>query len=135
MNHYCSEHPPNQGNKVSGRRWVAVGVVVERGVWVLAGWEGIWHPCTCWHQQEVLPYYSCMPFLTPPEHTSLPATPLPPARLPACLQFLVALMKAPGSVVTDLQNKTTHTIDPANLAHRIIQIRSDMAATMVSFPK
>lgn len=63
--------------------------------------------------------------------TSLPAC-LPPPLPP---QFLLGLFKAPSVVVREPSTGVDHTIDPANLAHRVIQIRSDMAHTLVEMPK
>jgi hypothetical protein len=42
-------------------------------------------------------------------------------------KFISELFNAKGTVVTDHQNNTTHNIDPQNLAHRVLQIRIDMA--------
>ena len=42
-------------------------------------------------------------------------------------KFIQGLLNAKGTTVTDHQNKTTHNIDPQNLAHRLLQIRDDMA--------
>lgn len=50
-------------------------------------------------------------------------------------KFLMGLFKAPSTVVRDINTGTDHTIDPANLAHRVIQIRADMAQTLVELPK
>ncbi|PSC71552.1 NAD+ synthase (glutamine-hydrolysing) [Micractinium conductrix] len=50
-------------------------------------------------------------------------------------KFLVGLFKQPSTVVHDASTATDHTIDPANLAHRIIQIRGDMASSLTKFPK
>jgi hypothetical protein len=82
MNHYCSEHPPNQGNKVSGRRWALFGEC-GGGAWTVdvGGVGGYLATCTCWHQREVLPY-SCIAILTPFSHTFPPRFPLRPAPLP-----------------------------------------------------
>lgn len=41
--------------------------------------------------------------------------------------FIVDLFNAKGEVVVDAANKTTHHIDPQNLAHRVLVIRDDMA--------
>jgi hypothetical protein len=38
-------------------------------------------------------------------------------------------------VVRDVSTGTDHTIDPANLAHRVIQIRASMAETLLEMPK
>ncbi|KAI3428239.1 hypothetical protein D9Q98_006619 [Chlorella vulgaris] len=50
-------------------------------------------------------------------------------------KFLLRLFKAPSVVVREVTTGTDHTIDPANLAHRVIQIRADMAQTLVELPK
>lgn len=44
-------------------------------------------------------------------------------------------MRQPSSVVTEQMTGMEHKIEPANLAHRIIQIRADMAHTMAKFPR
>lgn len=50
-------------------------------------------------------------------------------------KFLLGLLRQKATTVLDASTATTHTIDPANLAHRIVQIRSEMASTMLKFPK
>jgi len=42
-------------------------------------------------------------------------------------EFIIDLFNAKGTVVVDPTTKTSHNIDPQNLAHRILLIRSDMA--------
>ncbi|KAL4443759.1 hypothetical protein ABPG75_011496 [Micractinium tetrahymenae] len=54
---------------------------------------------------------------------------------PSESKFLLGLLRQKATTVLDASTATTHTIDPANLAHRIVQIRSEMAATMLKFPK
>ena len=49
-------------------------------------------------------------------------------------QFLLALFKEPAVVVQDVTNNTQHTIDPPNLAHRLIQIRADLSLTLPRMP-
>lgn len=41
--------------------------------------------------------------------------------------FIEELFNVRGTVVKDPVTQTTHSIDPQNLAHRILQIRNDMA--------
>lgn len=50
-------------------------------------------------------------------------------------KFLLEMLRQPSTTVVDATNATSHTIDPANLAHRIVQIRSEMASGMTKFPK
>lgn len=42
-------------------------------------------------------------------------------------KFISELFNAKGTVVTDPNTQTNHSIDPQNLAHRLLQIRDDMA--------
>lgn len=42
-------------------------------------------------------------------------------------EFIENLFNVRGTVVVDPTTNTTHSIDPQNLAHRILQIRNDMA--------
>lgn len=42
-------------------------------------------------------------------------------------KFITELFNAKGVVVMDSANNTSHHIDPQNLAHRLLQIRIDMA--------
>lgn len=50
-------------------------------------------------------------------------------------KFQLELFSQPASEVYDATNATTHKIEPANLAHRIIEIRSSMGQAMAKFPK
>lgn len=91
------------------------------------------------------PPWDCCSRVNParPPHAALPRPPLAhtrrpgpcPSRGPPALQFLLGLLRQKATTVLDAFTATTHTIDPANLAHRIVQIRSEMASTMVRFPK
>lgn len=110
LTNYCSENPPSGSNKVrlgQGRGWGGSRVCSLVGA---------------------LP---CPPPSTFPSTSTSPATP----RAPTPAQFLVGLFKQPSTVVHDASTATDHTIDPANLAHRIIQIRGDMASSLTKFPK
>lgn len=50
--------------------------------------------------------------------------------------FIVELFNARGTTVVDNINQTTHAIDPQNLAHRLLQIRDDMArAATIALPQ
>jgi hypothetical protein len=42
-------------------------------------------------------------------------------------QFIEELFNAKGTIVVEKATGTKHTIDPQNLAHRILMIRNDMA--------
>lgn len=42
-------------------------------------------------------------------------------------KFIQELFNAKGTVVTDPNTQLSHNIDPQNLAHRVLQIRDDMA--------
>ena len=42
-------------------------------------------------------------------------------------KFIIELFNAKGTVITDVPNNTSHHVDPQNLAHRLLQIRIDMA--------
>lgn len=44
-------------------------------------------------------------------------------------------MRQPASVVKEAATGIDHKIEPANLGHRIIQIRAAMAESMLKFPK
>lgn len=44
-------------------------------------------------------------------------------------------MRQPNSEVHDASTDTVHKIEPANLAHRIIEIRAAMSQSMLKFPK
>lgn len=58
------------------------------------------------------------------------------ATLPAPTpQFLAELLRQPNSEVHDASTDTVHKIEPANLAHRIIEIRASMSQAMLKFPK
>ena len=46
--------------------------------------------------------------------------------------FILGLFSAPHSVVIDTTTQTSHSIDPQNLAHRVLQIRDDMARAATS---
>lgn len=51
-------------------------------------------------------------------------------------EFLSNLLSAKGTVIEDPTTQTTHTVDPQNLAHRVLQIRSAMAASLATgFPR
>ncbi|KAI7844995.1 hypothetical protein COHA_001361 [Chlorella ohadii] len=50
-------------------------------------------------------------------------------------KFLAELMRQPNSEVHDASTDTVHKIEPANLAHRIIEIRAAMSQSMLKFPK
>lgn len=41
--------------------------------------------------------------------------------------FIADLFNAKGTVVVDPATKISHHVDPQNLAHRILQVREDMA--------
>lgn len=70
-----------------------------------------------------------------PRSAPAPAPPPSPPRRSSGPQFLLGLLRQKATTVLDASTATTHTIDPANLAHRIVQIRSEMASTMLKFPK
>ena len=57
----------------------------------------------------------------------------PPCPVP--VQFLLELFKQPPTEVFDPSTGTTHKIDPANLANRIIELRGSMAQGLLKFPK
>lgn len=46
--------------------------------------------------------------------------------------FLAALFQEKGVTVVEATTQTSHAIDPQNLAHRVLQIRMDMAARATS---
>lgn len=50
-------------------------------------------------------------------------------------KFLAELLRQPNSEVHDASTDTVHKIEPANLAHRIIEIRASMSQAMLKFPK
>jgi hypothetical protein len=51
-------------------------------------------------------------------------------------KFLLELFAQSGTVVVENTTNTSHNIDPQNLAHRLLQIRDDMArAATVALPQ
>jgi hypothetical protein len=47
-------------------------------------------------------------------------------------KFIDELMQAKGEVIHDATTQTDHAVDPQNLAHRILQMRADMADRLVT---
>lgn len=79
--------------------------------------------------------YACTRVVHPPTCYSLPSSTLPPAAPLPAPQFLAELLRQPNSEVHDVSTDTVHKIEPANLAHRIIEIRAAMSQAMLTFPK
>ena len=134
---YLAHNPPNTGNQVRARRQPM-------------GRSSCGCRCTAVLQAAAAPGAADQPGHAWRAGRSLQGSP-PPAgsagrraqlagRPPPCLccappQFLAELFKQPCSEVLDASTATVHKIEPANLAHRIIEIRSSMSHAMLKFPK
>lgn len=116
FHNYLASHPPSEGNKVgqSGVSWIAAAHC--RRCRLLPSWAG------CPVRRR----------LAPTTGQVLHLLCLPPRSRP---QFLAELLRQPNSEVHDASTDTVHKIEPANLAHRIIEIRASMSQAMLKFPK
>lgn len=71
---------------------------------------------------KVRPTALAAPSLAPPAPLQAEFSPDWPPSLAPLVQFLAKLFAEPGKKVTDPTTGAKHTIDPQQLAHRILQV-------------